>query len=113
MIFTKYRIYFEQEFTVEQIVFAIHEHCKRSIAIPRVSDLMAILKPEPPKVTEAQYIEACKWQERNGYPAFSDAKDIKDRYEAQKAEGQEKFDIQCDKVKEIAANTLKRIEHAE
>jgi|AKVG01.1.fsa_nt_gi hypothetical protein len=67
----KYRLYFDKLYTVDQIINAIHEHCGKKSKIPKVCDLEPILNPQPAVVTESQYIEAQKAQEKNGYPAYS------------------------------------------
>jgi hypothetical protein len=109
IILTKYRIYFEQEFSTEQVIYAIHRHCERSIEIPRIGNLMDILKPQTPVITEAQFIEAQRWQERNSFPMISDAKETIELYKAQNAKKRQDHKIQSDEIKAIASNAIKKI----
>lgn len=86
VILQKYKIYFEKDFSVEQVIAAIHRHCERSTEIPIVADLMAILAPEEKKITQAEYVNAQKAQERNNFPMYSaEAVLIRD-YEKQQEE---------------------------
>lgn len=111
IIMQKYRLYFENQFPVEAIIHAIHVHCENSPVIPKVSHLKEILSPTPPRITEAQYVQACKEYERNGFNQFTDAYDLKKAYEAQEVAKRENHEIKCDKIKEIAGSAIKRIGH--
>lgn len=51
-----------------------------------IKDIFDAFCEEKPRITEAQFIAAQKWQERNGWPMFSDAQDTIDEYHAQNAE---------------------------
>lgn len=109
LMLNKFRVYFEAEFSVDHVIWAIHEHCKRSREIPRISDLMAILKPEPPKVSEAQYIQAVKEYERNGFNQYTDAYTTKKAYEDQQTDKREQHKITNEQILAIAGNAMKRI----
>lgn len=67
----KYRLYFDGKYSVSAIVEAIHKHCERKNHIPKVADLIAILNPEKPKITQAEFIHAKKQWELEGYKPFS------------------------------------------
>ena len=76
------------------------------------NNIVNILEPEEPKVTEAQFVEAQKWQERNkNWSEFTDAADTIKRYRKQNDEARQNHTIQCEKIKEIAAASVKRINH--
>ena len=81
MIFKKYKMFFEDKYSIDQIIFAMHRHCEQSPDFPKVCHIEAILNPKPPRVTEAQYVQAQRWQERNGFPMVSDAQMTIERYE--------------------------------
>lgn len=69
-----FRLKFEHRYTVPQVIFALEKYTDLKNDIPAPADILAILNPplpEKPRITEAQYIQACKAQEKNGYPAFS------------------------------------------
>lgn len=109
IIFTKYRIYFEGKYSAPELIFAIHEHSLIAKEFPRVPDLLKILNPEKPKITEAQFVEAQKWQERNGFPMFSDAKTTIERYKAQENQKQQDYEIKSEKIKSLVSDVVKKI----
>lgn len=107
-----YRMKLEGRFSVNQVLHAIEIYTDKKNDVPAPADLIGILSPESPKVTEAQYVQACKWQEANGWPMFSEAQDLIDDYRAQNAEEKDKYKtavIENDKVKSLVQNSLKRI----
>lgn len=85
-ILAKYRLYFEGKFTVGQIIGAIHKHCERKTAVPKVADINAILSPEPEKISTAEFIHAKEQWKAEGYPAFSYYSQIVKDYEKENAE---------------------------
>ena len=78
--------------------------------MPEPSDLKRIIKPESPRITEAEYIAALDYQKRNNWPAFSDAQMMIDRYREQQNEAREAAPKYDKKLLEIAAGSVKRIE---
>ena len=50
------------------------------------ADVQKILTPEIPKITSAEYVNAKKWQEVNGYSAYTPEAILIKEYEAQQAE---------------------------
>lgn len=94
---------------MDQVLYGLKKFMKTARDMPVPADINNILNPAKPKITEAQYIQACKSQERNGFPMFSDAKLIKEEYEAQEKGARENHDIQCRKIKHLANNSVKRI----
>lgn len=61
----------EENFSVDQVLGAMKKFMQTSGIMPMPADIVAILRPASPRITEAQYVQACKAQERNGFPAFS------------------------------------------
>lgn len=88
-----FKMKLEHRYSVDHIIFALNEYTDRKNDIPSPADIINILDPEPPRISEAQYIAAQKWQERNGYPIFSDAKDTIQLYEKQEADAQKSATI--------------------
>ena len=105
--------YFELKFqgrhSVEQLIYALSVYTDRKNDIPAPADILAILNPQEPRVTEAQFVEAQKWQERNNWPMISDAQLTIDRYRKQNKEERENFKCENAKLLEMAANSVKRI----
>ena len=60
-----WEIKFGGRFSIEQLLYALNIYTDKHSDFPAPSDLIAILEPEPPKVTESEFIAAQKWQERN------------------------------------------------
>lgn len=110
LVMQGWQIKFAGRFTVDQILYALDVYTDKNDDFPSPHNLIAILEPEPPRVTEAQFIEAQKWQERNGYPMFSDAKDTIDAYHKQRQDEQEKYKIQNEHLLKLAGNSVKKIE---
>lgn len=88
-ILQKYRLYFEKKFTVNQILNAIHAHCERKTTIPKVADINAILNPEKPKITQAEFIHAREQHAAEKYPAHGYYGGIIKDYEAQEADARD------------------------
>lgn len=109
LVMQGWEIKFAGRFTVDQLLFALDVYTDKHDDFPSPNNLIAILEPEEPRVTEAQFIEAQKWQERNGFPMFSDAKDTIERYKAQDREKRENHTVQCEKIRAIAQNSYRRL----
>ena len=99
----------EEEFNLAQVLFALKEFMKISQNMPVPADIVKILKPAPHLISESEYVQACKWQENNGYPMFSDAKDIKDAYKKQNEHKREKIISQNKKIQELACDVSKQL----
>lgn len=99
----------EDEFTVEQVLYGLKKFLKRKTVMPVPADIYNILNPDEPRVTEAQFVAAQKWQERNGYPVFSDALDVIDKYNKQENSKRDNFKIRSDQIKQIVSNNIKKI----
>lgn len=93
------------KFSVEEILWALDKYSDTRDDFPSPSNLIGILRPEEPKVTQAEYIQACKELEQNGYNQFSDAYDVKKLFESQQREERECFETQDEEIKAIAART--------
>jgi len=101
----------EEDWTVMQVLYALHKFMKENKVMPVPADINALLKPEPPKVTQAEYIQACKEHERNNFTAFSAEYMVIEQYKKENDEAREDYSIECDKIKEICSNSVKRLEN--
>lgn len=108
-IFNYMRLKLERKFTVDQVLFALDLYTNRNDDIPTPSAIINILDPQKPRITEAEFVEAQKWQEANGYPMFSAAKETIDEYKKQQSEGREEFKMP-EEFLSLAKNAIKRIE---
>ena len=98
-----------KKYTVEQVIYALEKYLEQKDDIPTPANLIAILNPEKPKITTAQYIAARDNQKRNGYPMYSSDSQIISDYETQEATVQEDFKIECKEIAQIVGNSVKRI----
>jgi len=105
-----WEIKFAGRFTIEQILYALDVYTDKHDDFPSPANLIEILQPEEPKVSEAQFIAAQKWQERNNdWSAYTDAAETISRYRRQNEEKREVYQITCEKVAQLAASSVKRI----
>lgn len=103
------RFKLERKYTAEQVLYAIDQYTNRHDDIPTPADINNILDPEKPRITDAEFVEAQKWQDANGYPRFSAAFETIQEYKKQNSEA--RSDVRLpEKFMEIAAQSLKRIE---
>lgn len=104
-----WRFVLEEEFSVEQVLYGLREFMKKSTDMAVAANIYKILNPEPPKVTEAQFVQAQRWQERNGYPIFSDALTTIAKYHEQNKQAQKGFESECKRIDGLVNNSVKRI----
>ena len=108
--FAYYQFKLEKRFTAAQVLYAIEKYTDLKNDVPAAADIIAILEPAPPRITQAEFIAAQKGQERNGYPQFSsDAYLIRD-YQTQQTEQRSAFKIENDKIKALVNNSVKKID---
>ena len=82
---------------------ALDEYTDRKNDIPAPADVIEILAPPTPRITEAEYIAALRYQERNGYPQFSPEKFIIDDYKAQREGAREAVKAPMIETKSVKA----------
>lgn len=100
---------FYGRFTVDQIIYAVDKHTDNNDWFPTINNITTILEPQEPEITPIAYMQACKEYEQSGFNQFTDAYDIKCKYEAQNKQKQEQYKIECDKVKQIVNNSIKSL----
>lgn len=63
---------FEDQYTMDQVLYALKIHLKNSTDFPTPAHVTAILNPVKPRPSYADYIAALDWQKRNrDWSAFS------------------------------------------
>lgn len=88
-------------YSIEQILYALDIYSDKRDDFPTPANLISILSPEPPRISEAAFIEAQKWQERNGFPMCSEARDTIDRYKNQQMDNFDRYEAEVDEIKLI------------
>lgn len=105
---------FSKRFTVDQILYALDAYTDRHDDFPTPANLITILQPAEPQITQSQFIAAQDWQKRNkDYSAYTPEAILIADYRKQNDEKKEVFQIGCEKVKALAGNTLKRISNVQ
>jgi len=113
LVMQGWEIKFAGRYAIEQLLYALNKYTDKRSDFPAPADLIAILEPEEPKVTVAEYVAAQKWQENNGYPRYSNAYDTVKRYEAQQREARQTVESIRKDVLQLAAASVKRINQIE
>ena len=80
---------FAERFTGEQVVKVIYSHMLKSTEIIKPAHIEAILNPPPVKITQAEYIEACKQHQNEGRPLTGYYKTKIDAYDKQEGSARE------------------------
>lgn len=110
LILQKYAMFFEGKYSVDQIISAIHQHCLKSTVIPKVSHLEAILSPEPPRISQAEFIHAKDQWAKEGYPSYSANAMIVKQFEQENQEERAKAKpIEDKRVLEMIQGAVKKI----
>lgn len=107
--FAYYELKLQSRYTAEQILYAVDKYTDTKNDIPAPSDIINILNPTEPKITEAQYVNACKEQERNSFPAFSAESVIIDNYRKQNSDEQAEFKIQNEEIAGIIRKSITKM----
>ena len=107
--FAYYRLKLESKFSADQVIYGMDKYTDTKNDIPAPSDIINILNPEAPRITEAQYVNACKAQERNGFPAFTAESVIIEDYRKQNSEDQEDFKIQNEAIAGLVRNSITKM----
>ena len=98
----------------EQICYALKEYAlNHGNDFPAPKDLIDILNPQEPLVSDAEFVAAQKKHEREGFPEFSASKTTIDKYHAQHKEQREDFKVKNKKLLDIAGGAVKKIETSE
>lgn len=110
LIMQGWQIKFAGRFSVAQLLYALDKYTDKHDDFPSPSNLIEILEPEEPKITETQFIEAQNWQKRNDdYSEYSVAADTIRQYKMQNGKKQEVFRIESETVRQLALGSINRI----
>lgn len=104
-----WRFILESKFTMEQVIYGLKLFLERQTNMPVPADINNILDPPPVLISDAEYVAAQKWQERNNFPMMSDAKDTIEDYLAQGQESRDAHHRTSQEVNEIGSSQLGRI----
>ena len=98
LVMRGWQVKMAHRFSVDQILFALDVYTETHSDLPAPSDIIQILNPEPPQISDAEYVQAQRWQEANGYPIFSEAKDTIEKYRAQAKKRHDDFKTHTQKL---------------
>ena len=104
-----WRLVHDGDYTMDQILYGIKKHMKHNIDMVVPAHVTEILSPETPRITEAEFVAAQKYQERNNWPMMSDAQDIIDKYRKQNDEKRQEHKIECANIQQIVSQSVKRL----
>jgi len=97
------------DYPANSVIEAMKVYMKTSSDMPTPADIIAILSPVKPKITQAEYIHAQKQHALEGYPMHGYYGGIIREYEAQEADGREKPLEIADSLKQSIGLDVKRI----
>lgn len=94
----------------DQICYALKEYALRGgDDFPSPKNINDILNPESPKVSEAEYVNACKTWEINNYPIFSEELDVINAYKAQNETKRRDFVIENEKIASLVRKSIRKM----
>ena len=100
-VFEYYKLKLGRKYPAALVLEALDEYTDRHNDIPAPSDIIGILSPQKPRITEAEFVQAHKWQENNGYPIFSEALDVINGYKEQEQCKRSEYKVKCEKIAAI------------
>jgi len=103
LAYYRYKLEQQHGFTVKQVLFAIEQYTDKIDDVPVPADIIKILNPQPPRISEAQYVQAQKWQERNGYPMVSDALIVIEKYQEQQKNDEIKYQNEIETIQKLGS----------
>lgn len=109
LVMQGWEAFLSDKFSGELIVYALKKYALERRDIPTPADIVEILEPKEPQISEAQYVQACKEQERNGFPVFSDAKATIEKYKQQNQKKHDDFKSNNQEILSIVEKTAKQI----
>lgn len=108
--FTYFRMKLEGKFTASQVMQAIDKYTDTHADLPTPADLTALINPEKPRISSAEFIHSKDQWAKEGYPSYSYYAMIVKQYEREnQEERQEARPIEDKKILEIVQNSVKRI----
>ncbi len=99
-----------KDFTGAQVVAAMDAYMRKSSDMPAPADIIAILRPAPVRITQAEFIHAKEQHAKEGYPAHGYYRQIIKQFEDENHEDRAKSrPIEDKRVLEIVQSSLKKI----
>lgn len=98
------------DFSAAQVVSAMTEYMRKSSDMPAPADIIALMKPEAPRISQAEFIHAKEQWKLEGYPSYSYYAMIVKDYERENAESRnDPKPIEDKRVLSIVQSAVKRI----
>lgn len=107
--FAYFELKLQSKFSAEQVIYALDKYTDTHNDIPSPADIINMLNPAKHLITEAQFVEAQKWQERNGYPVFSDALTTIETYHKQNNDKRDEFKIENENIAALVSGSANKM----
>ena len=95
-----------------QILWAVDKYTDRNRDVPVPADIIKILNPESPRITQAEYVDALKKHEKNGYPKYSVEEQIINDYNEQNNAERDRVFAEKQEIEALAKDNPVKIELA-
>jgi len=110
LVMQGWQLVLADKYNGDQICYALKQYAlSGGDDFPSPKNLEDILNPEAPRITTAEYVQACQTHERNHFPMYSAESRIIADYKKQREEERVDYEIECDTVKQIAGDSLQRM----
>lgn len=104
------QLWLAKDLTAEQVAYAVDRLSRKSTRVPLPSEIIKFCSPDPEPITNAEYIQACRSYERNGYNAHGPDKHLMDLYIEQKNHREIESKDHQEKLASLSYHGLKIIE---
>ena len=94
----------ENRFTMPQVLWALDKYTDRKSDVPVPADIIQILNPESPKITQAEYVNALKVQEKNNHDRFSVEAQVIEDYNKQNNQERDRVFAEKQEIKALASD---------
>lgn len=111
---TGWRFILEEDYTLDQVFYALKKFMKTSKNMPVPADIGNILNPTFPEITQTEYFHAKKQWALEDFSEFSDHLDTIKAYEKQTKVNRETvqaYRIENEQVRQLVQNSVKKIGH--
>jgi hypothetical protein len=106
-----YTMKLEGRFPMSSIIYALNLYTDRKDDVPTPADIINIIDPQKPRITQAEFIHAKEQHKLEGYKNYSYYGRIVKDYEAQEEQGRlPQSHITNGPIKSIIAQSIKKIE---
>lgn len=100
-----------RRFTVEQILYAVDKYTDVNDDFPTPANIINILNPKKPEITQAEYIAATAWQKQNNnYSPYTQEGMIISEYKKQRENIKDDYQKDCNTIKLLANKGVDLIE---